>query len=96
MLSSVKQTMDRRLVQGMTYIYQEMQISIMIVTLSQAARTSVPQDRMLKHSSREKNILQLQITRCLDFTNNKPNIPSHMRGYKKKVKCPESCNLCVS
>ena len=57
MLSSVKQTMDRRLVQGMTYIYQEMQISIMIVTLSQAARTSVPQDRMLKHSSREKNIL---------------------------------------
>ena len=49
--------MDRRLVQGMTYIYQEMQISIMIVTLSQAARTSVPHDRMLKHSSREKNIL---------------------------------------
>ena len=83
MLSSVKQAMDRRLVQGMTYIYQEMQISIMIVTLSQAARTSVPQDRMLKHSSREKNILQLQITRCLDFTNNKPNIPSHITGYKK-------------
>ena len=31
---------------------------IMIVTLSSAARFSVPQDRILKHSSRDKNILQ--------------------------------------
>ena len=58
MPSTVKQAMDRRLVQGITYIYQEMQISAMIVTLSSAASFSVPQDRMLKHSSRDKNILQ--------------------------------------
>ena len=58
MPATVKQAMDRRLVQGITYIYQEMQISVMIVTLSSAARFSVPQDRMLEHSSRDKNILQ--------------------------------------
>ena len=39
---------------GRIYIYQEMQISIMIVTLSSAARISVPQDRVLKHSLRKK------------------------------------------
>ena len=64
MPSTVKQAMDQRLVQGMNYIYQEMQLSI--ITLSSAARTSVTQDRILEHSSREKNILQLQTTRCLD------------------------------
>ena len=61
MPSTVKQAMDQRLVQGMTYIYQEMQLSI--ITLSSGARTSVTQDRILKHSSREKNILQ-----CVLFT----------------------------
>ena len=62
MPSTLKQAMDRCLVQGITYIYQEMQISIIIVTLSSAARFSVPQDRMLKHSSRDKNILQQTVT----------------------------------
>ena len=68
MPSTVKQAMDRRLVQGMSYIYQEMQLSIMIITLSSITRTSVAQDRMLKHSSPTRNISQLQITKCLDFT----------------------------
>ena len=76
MPSTVKQAMDQRLVQGMNYIYQEMQLSI--IKLSSAARTSVTQDRILEHSSREKNILQLQTTRCLDFTDNKPNVPSQV------------------
>ena len=62
MPSTLKQAMDRCLVQGITYIYQEMQISVTIVTLSSAARFSVPQDRMLKHSSRDKNILQQTVT----------------------------------
>ena len=68
MPSTMKQAMDRRLVQGMSYIYQEMQLSIMIITLSSTTRTSVAQDRMLKHSTPTRNILQLQITKCLDFT----------------------------
>ena len=76
MPSTVKQAMDQRLVQGMNYIHQEMQLSI--IKLSSAARTSVTQDRILEHSSREKNILQLQTTRCLDFTDNKPNVPSQV------------------
>lgn len=57
-------------------------MSIDQVSPASAVLISVPQDRLLKHSSREVKILQLLITKCLNFRNDKPNILSHVTGYQ--------------
>ena len=67
MPSTVLEVMDHRLVQGTTYIYQEIQTQELKVTVISATRINVLLDSKAL-SSRVLEIFLLQITKCLDST----------------------------
>ena len=69
MPSSVVAAMDQCLVEGATYIYQEMQTQKLQVTVISATRMNALQDSR-EHPLQGVDILLLQITKCLDFTHN--------------------------
>lgn len=66
-LFTVMAALDQYLEQGMTYVYLMMQTDQLEVTAISATPISVPQDTN-PHSSRELNISQWRITKCLEST----------------------------
>ena len=81
MLFTVIDAMDQHLEKGMTYVYLMMQTDQLEVTAISATPISVPQDTN-PHSSRELNISQWRITKCLESTSDNKQVRGlHVNCY---------------
>lgn len=90
MPSTVAAAMDRRLAQGMTYIYQEMQTQIPQATVNLATHISVLRDSNTRSSQVLHTFLWL-IMKCLDSTSDINNLSGSLRYNVSLTKWCVSC-----